>query len=51
MAISDFTESVRIEKTVMLEARKIAQNEGRILTRVLSDLIRAGLAQRQKKAK
>ncbi len=47
MAIRDFTESARIEKSVMVECRKIAQAEGRLLTRVLSDLIRAGLAQRK----
>lgn len=47
MAMSDFTETVRIEKSVMSEVRKIAQTEGRLLTRVLSDLIRAGLAKKQ----
>lgn len=43
MAISDFTETIRIEKSVMRDVRKIAKAEGRLLTRVLSDLVRAGL--------
>ena len=50
MTSKDFTDSARIEKAVMREARKIAKAEGKLLTRVLSELIRAGLARKQKVA-
>jgi hypothetical protein len=47
MGIRETTEAARIDKSVMREARKIAKAEARQITRVLSDLIRAGLAQRE----